>query len=401
MPTIRKQVATGVYKDQNGKFWIRPWVNRKRTWRKLQAIAHRYAVIEAASKKTDHQRAKVGLAKDPFAPRGDNFREMAEMYLAASCPNNCLEPRPPEFCAVEKTRLKFLTQFFGTTPLDDIKIPKLHDYRIWRVTYCRRGKGNRTVDMDMCTLSNVISYAVAIGRIEMNYIKHGRPRFQKSAAVSRSRERAPASADQVHKIAEFFFRTLKSEVNGWLVLFSMMTGCRNVELRKLRMDAKTHDEPGFIQANCLFIRRAKGGVNPFIQITDEIAEMIDCFLYWHQCRYPESPWYFPGWVTGEPIQKDSLRNAMYAACAHYQFRNFTPHGLRSFYVTKRRGDGIFDSQIASEIGDKTTSLISQTYGDVPPNWLGRVKLSFKPSTGLPAWLQWQPPEQKIVTFTDQ
>jgi len=76
----------------------------------------------------------------------------------------------------------------------------------------------------------------------------------------------------------------------------------------------------------------------------------------------------------------------------------TAHGLRSFYVTKRRSDGIADAQIAAEIGDNNVEMISQTYGDRPPNWTGGQKLSFLPSEGLPAWRRWAPAQDKIVAI---
>jgi hypothetical protein len=46
----------------------------------------------------------------------------------------------------------------------------------------------------------------------------------------------------------------------------------------------------------------------------------------------------------------------------------TSHGMRAYYVTVRRSQGIKDGQIAAEIGDKSgVALIVSTYGDLPPN----------------------------------
>jgi hypothetical protein len=66
----------------------------------------------------------------------------------------------------------------------------------------------------------------------------------------------------------------------------------------------------------------------------------------------------------------------------------TPHGLRAFYVTKRRSDGVPDAQIAAEIGDSNPEMISQSYGGLPANWSGGEKVDFIPSKGQLAWSEW-------------
>lgn len=400
MPAKRTIVRDGVYRDQRGKFWIRVWVRGKRKWHRLEALNLKYAEMEARALKTDQARAKVGQAKDPFGAAG-SFQRLADLYLAARCPNQKMEPRGEEFCATEKYRLKTILEFWGRMDPEEIGKPQAFEYSVWRKDRCRRGSGgDRTVDLDLVTASNVLNYAVGIGLLKNNGIASKRPRFRVSRDVVHSRERAPANGDQIHQIAEYMFSELDREVLGWLVLFSAMTGCRNVELRMLRSDARTPDEPGFISGGFLFLRRAKGGKFPYRPITDDFAEMLHCYLYWKQCRYPDSRWYFPTFDGREALHKDTLRNSMYRANEEKGFPNITPHGLRSFYVTKRRSDGIPDLQIAAEIGDSTVALISTTYGDLPPNWTPGAgeKLSFRPTEGLPSWERWRPIEEKIVSI---
>jgi hypothetical protein len=60
--------------------------------------------------------------------------------------------------------------------------------------------------------------------------------------------------------------------------------------------------------------------------------------------------------------------------------------MRAYYVTARRSQGISDAQIAAEIGDSTgASIISSTYGAVPPNWRGGGKIGWLPANGPAAW----------------
>jgi integrase len=387
----RTALGGGLYRDERkGVFWVRPWIGGKRTWRMLDAKTERYAHEELRAKFTAHSRAQSGLAyNSPFQTDRETLADIANLYVLAGCPDKRLQPRGEEFCAVEKDRLKHLLPFFGAFTLEQIRLPLLPKYQEWRVA--RREKtwfsGNRSVDVELVTLSNVLSYAVAIDRLDVNRIRTGRPKFRRAADVSHSRERAIQTGDELHKLAAYFFKSSKSEAMGWLLLFSAMTGCRNKELRRLRLDAKSIDEPGYIENGFLFIRRAKSGLNPWINLENGFGEMVESFLQWHQTRFPNSPWFFPGRTPMEPLQKDSFRHALYRGCEACGLIRSSPHGLRSFFVTKRRSDGVSDVQIAAEIGDRTVALISQTYGDVPPNWFGKKQLSFYPSEGEPAWVQ--------------
>lgn len=402
----RSNIGHGVYQDSvTGVYYVRPWINGKRTWRKLDAVKERYAIEEARAKFTDHKRAKSGMVKSPFATTG-LFQMISDAYAAASCPNKRLEPRPGEFTEGEKLRLAHLNAFFGKMPIDSIRIPNLTQYATWRRARLTKKKatGNRSIDLDMVTLSNVLSYAVSIGELDRNQIATGRPKFQTADLISRSRERAIQSGDEIHKLADHFFSTRpKTEVTGWLTIFSALTGCRQVELLSLRMDGTGPETPGWISGNYLFLRRAKRGIHPWIELKGPIADAVERFRYWHELRYPPnsrhaSPLWFPGQAKHSPMTEGSLAAALVRACKTLGLPRCSPHGFRSFYVTLRRSEGASDVQIASEIGDKTVSVISESYGDVPPNWKGQNQLSFLPAEGLPAWERWKPREEKIVSL---
>lgn len=388
----KTSIGGGLYKDTAGGFWVRPWVQGKRTWRKLASITQRSALEEARKKLSDHAQAQGGKGSSPFQARGETFEGMADLYLAAQCPNKRLEPRPEAFCAVEKRHIDSLKGFFGNSKLADIKLMTLPQYHKWRTSRVARAgnSGNRAVERELNTLSNVLNYAVGTGQLDFNYIRQGRPRFQKTSEIEHAREFAPADGDELHTLALHFFSHRRSEVIGWLSLFSALTGCRNTELRALRVDAKTKDEPGFVSGNYLFIRRAKGGVYPYIPMTPELQACYEAFIVWHKERYPNNPYFFPARDRKEakPVDKGTFGHALQRACEKLKMAQKRPHGFRSFYVTKRRSDGIPDNQIAAEIGDQTVSLISRTYGDLPPNWTGQKKLSFLPAEGLPSWERW-------------
>lgn len=371
------RVSPGVYQRDDGAFFARITLAGRRTWRKLRAVKLRAAIKEAAN-------------ADWSAPAG-TFSEIADLYLAASCPNRRLEPRVA-FINSERARIIRLKSFFGRLPAASIRLAHLPGYHAWRTrpSKLRYGSGDRATDKDLCTLSNVLNYGVASGILELNWIARGRPRYRVATAVRRSREVAPDSAATIHRIAAEFLSTPRSEVFAWLAFFSAFTGCRTSELLRLRLDAKTRFEPGYIEGNMLFLgRRSKSGVNPWARLGDEFSGMLDAFRHWHAATFPRNPWFFPSpYGKTARLSPGAFGHALTRICGGLELPHITPHGFRSYYVTKRRSDGASDVQIAAEIGDKTVSLMQLSYGDRPENWLGAKPMTWLPADGLPAWQAW-------------
>ena len=385
---VPKRVAPGVFQDEGGRFWSRPTIHHRRTWKTLKATKLDDAIKEAHT--TDFE---IGNGK---------FVQLADLYVEAGCPNKRLEARDEAFVEKEMVRVTSLKEFFSRFSPNEIRMTHCLAYKAFRIRKVKRGSGERTVDMDLNTLSNILNYGVATGVLEFNFIRSGRPRFRKSKDVRHCRNSAPANGDELHKIALFFFSRARSSVLGWLTLFTAMTGCRISEMLRLRVDAKNPDQPGFISGNYLFLgRRSKNGINPYALITDELREALQYFQEWHKENYPDSPWFFPGRLREEqkaelqPVGTSALNHGLNDAAEALGLPHRTPHGLRSFYVTKRRSDGVMDVQIAAEIGDKTVDLMHDTYGDRPPNWSGGEKLSWLPNDGEPAWKKWNVSEENV------
>lgn len=373
------RIAPRTYQDDRGRYWARFPVHGRYTWRLLR---------DAKTK-----RKAIAAAQSATTTRADDFAALAALYQAAGCPNRHFEKRPDTFVNAEKARLVNLVKWFGSFTPDAIRLPLLPQYAAWRLRQPRRhGSGERTVDKDLNTLSNVLQYGIAINVIEQNWIRANRPRYRKSEDVNHSRTRMPASAAVIHRLSNYFFdANMRSEVFAWMNFFAMFTGCRCSELRRLRLDAPA-GEAGHIANGYLHLgRRSKSGVNPYCEIGPEFSQMIACFNRWHKDRFPKFKPYFPG-PFGTVVDAGSHGHALTRACAVLKLDPITPHGFRAYYVTKRRRDGILDSHIAAEIGDKTVALISQTYGDEP----GGEKLTWTPAEGLPAWLRWQPEHSKIA-----
>jgi integrase len=71
-------------------------------------------------------------------------------------------------------------------------------------------------------------------------------------------------------------------------------------------------------------------------------------------------------------------------CLELNLPQITPHGFRSYFATKLHRDGKRDEDIAAAIGDRTVSLVQNTYRECP----GGEKLGWLPSNGIPGWRRW-------------
>jgi len=370
----RTAASAGVYRDDAGGYWVRPWINGRRTWRKLKALKLPAAQREAG--------------RTEWVPKAKTFADLVQLYRSAGHPNRRLEESTTDQIKEESPRIDQLVGYFGKFKAGEIRIAHLHGYKKWRLARVKRSNtGERTVDLDTNTLSRVLTYGVNTGLVEFNFVKSGRPRFRKDADVRHARDVSPTSADAVHQLADLLFAEPRSEVLGWQLLLAAFTGCRTSELLRLRLDAKPGD-PGHHDGDHLHLgRRSKGGVNPFAMVGPEFRELLKAHRAWHKLA-KRPPFYLPGKIAGQPVDECALGHALKRLTTRLGLSPITPHGLRSFYVTKRRSDGASDVQIAGEIGDQTAGLMQTTYGARPDNWTGGKAISWLPAHGQPAWLRW-------------
>ncbi|MEI6078076.1 MAG: hypothetical protein WCS94_21025 [Verrucomicrobiota bacterium] len=72
----------------------------------------------------------------------------------------------------------------------------------------------------------------------------------------------------------------------------------------------------------------------------------------------------------KPADYSAIRRRLATDCKKLEIGHVTPHGLRSYFVTRARESGLSDAEIAMLIGDKTgPAIIAHTYGDVRPDHL--------------------------------
>lgn len=378
-----KSIAHGVYEREDGSYWIRPTIHGSRTWRRLAAIKRREAIMEGQAVLVAQRQSEFGVAKDPFSEAGCTVAELVRAYLDAGCPDRRLMPRGEEFCKGEKTRLNHVVAWFGNMPAAEVRISHTHDYHRWRLKQITRGAGNRTIDLELNSLSNACNYGVATQRLDMNYVRN-RQRFAAAKEIRHCRENMPANGDELNKIAEALFLVRQSESLGWQCLIEAMTGLRTHEALMLRMDAGP-GEPGHIDGEWLHVHRGKRGMYPLVKLHPDLLECISAHRQWHKARFPDSRYWFPGIGGVLPVCKTALSNSIRRVCKELGIRPVTSHGLRAYFVTLHRRAGYRDEEVAQLIGDRSVQLIHQTYG---ARGVNEAPLSWRPSAGEPAWGPW-------------
>ncbi|MEW6304407.1 MAG: hypothetical protein AB1705_13095 [Verrucomicrobiota bacterium] len=397
-----QRVGAGVYQDgRTGRYYWRPHEHGRRTYRKLDAKTIRLAEIEASKLKVDLALSKKGLAVSPLT-RLKTVAEIAALYLKEGCPGRKGSTRAGDELAREQARVATLVLSpIARRTAASVTHEDCREYRKWRLARIKQRpgqppRGDRQVDKELVTLSNIFRHAVRNSRqtgIRINPIGQDRERFRDPKLVRHCRDAQPANGDELHNIARFFLSSSRSEVFGWLSLVQAMTGRRINEVLKLRRDAKTKDEPGYVQGRFLWFKpsQTSKGVFPYAEIHSALAHVLEAMAAWWQKRYPDakqSPWYFPSPKDpSKPVGEASLTHALVRAVKAMELpkdTHRTSHGFRSYYVNVLRSQGKPDAEIALKIGQKTAGkLIVEVYGEVLP-----YKLSWLPATVDPAWKTW-------------
>ena len=273
----------------------------------------------------------------------------------------------PAFC-------KTLLGFFEEDGLVDHLTPKILDqYHMWRVKNVRAGEGHRTTDLELNTLNNALRWAVRQELIPFNPIS-SRSRYHSSREARHCRELAPVDANELHDIARVLFKSKRSEVMGWQMLFEANTGLRSEEAISLRMDARANETGGITSdGKSLCVRRSKDPRrdNPYAFVHPGLKKLLAAHKRWHRRQYPKSPWYLPGRDRSklQPVYKGALTKALERLYKAKKLkRKITSHGMRAFFVLVRRSHGVIDSQIAWEINHVGgVHTLETVYGGVPPH----------------------------------
>lgn len=353
---MRTHVQDGVYYDfESGTFFTRPTINGRRTWRAINANSVDEALAIIAGVKVE------------------TVKELIDRYIAAGVPTKLGGKRMSK--REEVADLKRIAAQFGPRKVSSITNTDV-------LMHLRARDKPRAADREMQALSNAFNWGVRSGYVTDNPIIH-RPRAERKQRVRHSREVMPPNSDALHSVVGELFQHPLSESTGWLAIILAFTGLRVSEALQLRRDAKSKADPGWIEGDYLFVRRAKAGKFPYVKIHPQLRAALDCHARW--IKDIDTPWWFPGRDLKSHLTRFAVTGRLHVVCERLGIPTITGHGLRAYFVTVMRSRGLTDDQVAALIGDSTASLISTTYGNLPESWAGGAPMEFYPNKVPVCW----------------
>lgn len=358
---------------KGGTIYARLRVNGKLTWRSTGTSEPRDA--RAWLKKWQHD---GWLLKNGIEPKGvvlqrqrTTVQEIVDAYLKAGCPTRKM--RSKSSCTVknEKYFLHPALAYFGQMPAASLTLGNCDKYLDWRTSggyvakFTVRGKpqtmqtrgGKRAVDLELVVLGNALSLAVRRGVLSSNPLA-GRGRYTCASEVRHCREVAPSPEGLVR--IERWLRGRNEHGVADVVCFLAYSGLRIGEALPMEWEMVSFGE------KILHVTREKKGIMPWVPILSEMEVLLRDMR-----KRATSYLLFPSpFDPKKSADYSAIRRRLCAACKTLELGHVTPHGLRSYFVTRARESGLSDAEIAMLIGDKTgPAIIAHTYGDVRPDHL--------------------------------
>lgn len=386
--------SPNIYRDERGRLYERADISGKRPMKRIPTdrLDEARQIVDARRRRHILWEEGVPGYSSPYMEdQRWNLRAILTKFVSAGAPSRIASSRGDatrrQMCE-QLDRLVEWPRWSERSP-ETITIQDVDAYADWRWESGQVVKG-RAIDMEIGALNQMLSWAVRKGLITRNpFSRFEIPKFY-SGDADKCREHQPADAAELHLIAAEFFRNPKSVVLGFQYLLEAFTGLRTCEVLSLPFRAPPRSN-GWIDWDLgnMRVDRAKKGVNPFVRITPELAELLKAIEAWHVSTNQDSRWLFPSPdLYDQPVRRATLTKALKRISAKVcGGKRLTSHGARAFYVTVRRSQGIADAIIADEIGDVTGApMIVSTYGAIPPNWRDAKipAMTFIPADG-PAW----------------
>jgi len=274
-PSVQfEHVEAGIYRyGAKGSYFERPEIDGKRTWRSLNTKNLKHAREELHRRRSGVSENTAAKKNQPAVTVGEIIRR----YQEAGYPDKHKQPRQGRTLGCETRNCTVLLGYWDKEPAGGVSIVHLDRYHEWRKKNIKRGTGDRSVDLELNTLSNAALWAMRCELIEENPLNFRRPRYCSSKTVRHCREFMPHDTEALHEVGALLFSDIRSETLGWQMMFEAFSGLRTCEALQLRTDAKPY-EPGWISADgkSLCVRRAKNqeSVNPFVRIHEGLAEWL-------------------------------------------------------------------------------------------------------------------------------
>ena len=358
---------------KGGAIYVRARLNGKLTWRSTGT--NEPAEARKWFKKWQHDGWLIASGIEPkgvvLQRKRVAVQEIIDAYVKADCPTRKMRPKSPYTVKNERYFVNPVLAYFGQMPAASLTLSDCDKYLDWRTSgayvakFTVRGKpqtmqtrgGKRAVDLELVVLGNALSLAVRRGILSSNPLA-GRSRYTCASEIRHCREVAP-TPEGLGKI-ETWFRGRNEDAMADVVCFLAYSGLRIGEALAMEWEMVDWSE------RILHVKREKKGITPWVPILSEMETLLRDMK-----KRATSYLVFPSpFEPGKPADTSAIRRRIRAACVALDLGHVTPHGLRSYFVTRAREGGLSDAEIAMLIGDKTgPAIIAHTYGDVRPDHL--------------------------------
>lgn len=367
--------------------------------RSLQT-ADKSSAVASAKLRLDQ---RIGSKYDDFleatiARHNLTIGTLAEAWIAEGFPYPTGKQRVGGARIAQGETLKRALRWWATQSPSTITAGTFHTFAQWRRGKSTRGDGNRSIDVELTTLSNLCTWAVAAGKLERNPFAN-RMRYHDRKDVQHCHQFAPISDEELHRLLGWLIghQDKTFVIAGCQMMFQALTGLRPGEppqLKRHPAQVNGRPAPGALfqrqiegqAVTYIAVHREKNGTNPAVKVHPALQAFLDVYLPWRDQHFPGNPHWFP-----HPTRQDAslattrgnktLSLALQAATKTLGLPERHAHGFRAYYVRVRRSQGIEDAIIAAELGQRGgAKLIEDTYGD-PQDIFGDARCDWLPEDG--------------------
>jgi len=183
-----QRVADGIWKrGSSGTLFERPKIANRWTFRSLNTKSIKQAKDELAGRVTKRRDGSEPTAS--VRPAAVTTGQVISCYEKDGFPDRHKQVRQGRTLEVEQSNCITLHKFWEHIPTDAVTLAICDRYHEWRKKNISQGtSGNRTVDMELTTLSNAFLWACRKELVRSNPMSIYRPRYCSDKNVRHCRE---------------------------------------------------------------------------------------------------------------------------------------------------------------------------------------------------------------------
>ncbi|HTF36645.1 MAG TPA: tyrosine-type recombinase/integrase [Myxococcota bacterium] len=394
---------------RGGVIYYERWVAGKR----IRHSAKTSDWLEAASfRDALEARDKIGLARVPFlAGEVPRFAEFVPRYLAEGTGHLAPTTRHDRYSYLSETGP--LLSFFGTLRLDAITTPMLHNW--WHLHVVSAGRKTGTGKHYVDVLSDILGFAKERGIIEANPVKDFREDLKRRTRTARGRADATPGQNirPIGTAAELERLTESARTEGAIpsafVLTLLDAGLRVGEVLGLKWGAIRwgEDENDPTRALVIDCSRPRGGAEGLtksgrervVALSRRLRECLWGLYVVRGLRFNPAPeaLVFPGLKPRDFYRTEWRRICARAGLGHRMLKD-----LRDTYASHLLSAGVQLGYVSKQLGHSNVAVTAQHYakwaggdlyrssmqlepGEVPADFLARLKRAEVPSVPLTRW----------------